>query len=183
MLGFSHCHYHFFSLLPQVAECISSFCHQRLRHGKIKTGGGMVERLSWGGKKVQCKFDPLLITQLLKPSFGEMIASMALGRVGTALALVSQHTFAPLIGMKEMIPHRRSRDCVHLIAWNTFVFLAHSCSCKGTALTSPTSSFQYVWTRMVTFWEEICKNEVVPMSGEWGVACKGRTNFYLKHNP
>lgn len=35
---------------------------------------------------------------------------------------------------------------------------------------------------MVTFWEEICKNEVVPVSGEWGVACKGRSDFYLKYS-
>lgn len=161
----------------------------------------MVEWLSWGEREVQRKFDPLLITQLLKPSLGEMISfnsqlreylplqpwcwtsgAMALGRLGTALALVSQHTFAPLIGMKEMVPHRRSEDCVHLIAWNTFVSLAHSCSCKGIALTSSTSSFHHVWSRMVTFCEEICKKEVVPMSGEWEVACKGRSNFYLKHN-
>lgn len=110
---------------------------------------------------------------------GQELASMALGRVGIALALVFQHVFAPLIGMKEMAPHRRIRDYVHLIARNTFVSLAHSCSSKGTALTSSTSSFQHVWTRMVTFWEESCKNEVVPVSGKWGVACKGRSNFFF----
>lgn len=33
---------------------------------------------------------------------------------------------------------------------------------------------------MVTFWEEICKNEVVPTSGEWGVACKGRKSLLFK---
>lgn len=91
------------------------------------------------------------------------------------------HLF-PLFGRKEMVPHRRNGDCVLLIAWNTFVSLAHPCSCKGTAVTSPASSFQHLWTRMVTFWEEICINKVVSVSGEWGVACKVRSNFYLKHN-
>lgn len=77
----------------------------------------------------------LLITQLLVPSLGEMICldsqlrnhlplqpwsgqvrAMALCRVGTALAFVSRYTFVLLTGIKERVPHRRSGDCVHLIA-------------------------------------------------------------------
>lgn len=129
-----------------MAECISSFCHQRVKHGKIKTVGGAElrwkERCSKG--LILCSLlnslSPALETWLaLIPSSGSIylcsldagqVGAMALGRVGTALALASQHTFAPFTEMKEMVPDRRCGDCVHLIAWNTFLSLAHSCSCK-----------------------------------------------------